>query len=141
MPTTKINVVSTSVLKQGDTWTLREVVATDQHGQPITKTLKTFETNLPVGQLIDVEVEQNSNPQYADEYMVRLPGSKRSGGGGGGGGLGASVDLLRSQVESLTTRVGALEGRMDAATPAAATPAGGFPPPASAPAPDDDIPF
>jgi hypothetical protein len=142
--TRKITVISTSVLKQGDTWTLYDVVATDERGEPITKTLKTFEANLPTGQLIEVEVEKNSDPRY-DEYMVRLPGSKR---GGGGKGIGASVDLIREQVNSLQTRVTALEGRLAAMTP---PPPSGAPPvtapPVGAPAgssaldPDDDIPF
>lgn len=156
MPTTRITVVSTSVLKSGDTWTLREVVAADAQGVPIERTLKTFEANLPIGQLIEVEVEKNADPRY-DEYLVRLPGSKKGGGGGGGGqgGLGRGLDLLRDQVESLTTRVAALEGRMDAATPAprggvagtgfaqhAGQPLGGSlgAPPVTVPD-DDDIPF
>lgn len=147
MPMTKITVVSQNVTRQADdgSWQLSELVATDQHGLPITKTLKTFERGLPVNQLIDVEVEQNSNPKYADEYMVSLPGSKRGGGGGGGGSqVTGRVDLLEEQMASLNTRVGALEGRMDAATSSATAAGGGtgFEQPKAAPAPaDDDIPF
>lgn len=137
MPTTKITVISSTVTKQADDggWQLSELVATDQNGEPITKTLKTFEKGLPLNQLIEVEVEQNPNPKYADEYMVRLPGSK-GGGGGGGGQLKSDVRLLQEQMQSVQTRISALEGRMAAASPATPAPAGAISGPA-----DDDIPF
>lgn len=140
MPTKKITVISSTVTKQADDgrWKLSELVATDERGEGIDKTLKTFETNLPLNQLIEVEVEKN--PDY-DEYMVRLPGSKKGGSGGGGGkGLGASVDLLREQVESLTTRVTALEDRLAGQDQAKAS-GFGTPPPAAPATSDDDIPF
>lgn len=138
MPTKKITVLSSTVTKQADDgrWKLSELVATDERGEGIDKTLKTFETNLPLNQLIEVEVEKNGD---YDEYMVRLPGSKKGGGGGGKGGLGASVDLLRTEVEQLRTRVGAIEGRLEAQDQAKAS-GFGTPPPAPTTS-DDDIPF
>lgn len=102
-PTRTINVVTCEPFKSGSTngrdWTIYEVVATDTNGEPIDKTLKSFER---LEGTVEVEVTRNDNPKY-DEYLLRRAGAKR--GGGNGGGLGKSIDELRARVDGLEQRL------------------------------------
>lgn len=159
----KIHVVSTPVIKSGtgrngSTYTLREVIATDPEGAPIQEKLKTFDDGITSGP-VEVEVERQDDPQWGPSYLLRLP---RQGGGGGSPGarLGPKVDELRDrlerveqQIQHLLTEVGGLVAEAHsrgstAPTPPPANelaltgePATQAPPPRNATFDDDDIPF
>lgn len=136
-----INVISCAVFRSGTSdsgkaWTIYELTATDMNGQPIDKTLKSFEQI----EGDNVEVELQKNDRGYDEYIVRKPGS--GGGGKGGSGLGASIDALRTRVEELEAKVATLTGgQRSYSSDIPQDPAPVAAPPAPKPDADDDIPF
>jgi hypothetical protein len=153
--TRKLTVTETKVITSGKSdkgdWTLYDISAVGEDGQPVQKKLRSFQT-LPIGELKEYEVEEVNHEKYGQSFTLSLPGSKK--GGGSGSRLGPQVDELRDRVENLEQnitwldgRVAALEGRAPATSrvesPASTGPPAGAPPaaPAAPAAADDDIPF
>lgn len=142
----KLTVTSTKVITSGSSgkgpWTLYEVNAVGEDGQPVTEKLRAF-AELPVGDLKEYEVEKVVHEKYGVSYTLSL-------GGGGGKHLGPKVDEVRDRVESLEQTVQWLDGRLRALEGDAAPKAQVQSPPSEPPAPaapaapataDDDIPF
>ena len=74
----KIRVLATEALKEGSAtlgrpWTLWGLAAEDRHGVLIEAVLKSFD-RLPIGELIDVEVEARHHERFGTDYMLRLVG-------------------------------------------------------------------
>lgn len=68
--------VTSGVSNYGN-WTLYSVEATNEAGEPITGVnLKTFQ-ELPLGQLIEVEVEKSTNSDYPDDCTIKKPKGAR----------------------------------------------------------------
>jgi hypothetical protein len=104
-------------------YTIYNVTALGEDGLPIEERLRTFDGELPLNELIEVEVEKRPDERHGTTYTLSIPG-KRSGGGGGGGGLAGSVDALRERVDALEARLAALENPQlqSAATPPPGSP-------------------
>jgi hypothetical protein len=144
--TRKINVVSSRELHSGETngkpWSIYEIVATTEGGEPIDLTLKSFEQ---LDGLVDVEVERQDHEKYGTSYML-----KRVGGGSGGSSqaagarLGPKVDELRDRLDRLEPIVDRLREQVTGLSQLAhqtAAAAPGYAPPEPTFGPDDDIPF
>jgi hypothetical protein len=126
--TRKLTVTSTNVLKSTDDWTLYEVFATGEDGQPIELSLRAFE-DLPAGEPAEFEIEKRTHEKFGDSYTL-TPVGKSSGSSGAR--LGPKVDELRGRLDELEERVSQLESRD--------SDLGG--PPGEGPAADpEDIPF
>lgn len=81
MKTRKLKVTALKEIKEGTTqgkdgktftWKLQEVTATNEDGSAITETLKTF-AELPLNELIEVEVEKQEHETYGTSYMLKKP--------------------------------------------------------------------
>lgn len=113
MPMKKMTIIDTTVIKtgtsdSGKTWTLYDVTAVSEDGQPIEEKLKSFDD---LQGNVEVEVERSEHAKYGVSYMLKLP---RGGGGAppaganpapAGARLGPKVDELRERVERLETDV------------------------------------
>lgn len=126
--TRKVTVTSTSVITSRDDWTLYEVFAVAEDGEPIDLKLRAFD-DLPIGELIEVEVEKRTDEKYGDSYTLKPLGGARKQNPGAR--LGPKVDELRERVDELEARIERLES---GATSLGASPGGG-------PGDEDDIPF
>jgi hypothetical protein len=138
---------------KGNDYTIFEVQAVDEHGQPVQETLKSFEV-LEIGLVADFEVERYDGGQHGVSYTLKRQREK----------LGPRVQRLEEQViPILERRVEHLERTMGvqptppqpppaAQPPAQAPPAQQAPPPQPQSAPidsastarfggDEDIPF
>lgn len=107
---TKLTVTSKEVAHNGTSdsgkdWTIWEVFANDEAGQPVTEKLRSFE-DLPENQLIEVHAEEYNDDRRGTTYTLstRAPrGQKNTNSSRGqSGGLAKSVDELRARVEQLT---------------------------------------
>lgn len=128
--TRKVTVTSTSVITAKDDWTLYEVFAVNEDGDPIDLKLRAFD-DLPIGEQIEVEVEKRTDPKYGDSYTLKPVGGARKQNPGAR--LGPKVDELRERVDELEARIERLES--------AATALGGAPGGQPATEAEDDIPF
>jgi hypothetical protein len=113
--TRTIQVINTPVIKSGtnrngNAYCLREVIATNPEGAPITEKLKTFDDAIVAGEQVEVDVERQDDPQWGPSYMLRKAGGGAGGGSGGSPGarLGPKVDELRDRLERLEGKVGEL---------------------------------
>lgn len=78
METRKLKVTKLTIIKEGTTqkdgktfnWKLQEVEATKEDGSPIEGKLKTF-AELPLNELIEVEVEKQDHPDYGISFMLK----------------------------------------------------------------------
>lgn len=124
-------------------WTLYEIKATTEAGEPIELKLKSF-ANLKLGEVVEVAVEQEDHPDYGTSFMLSPAGK--------GGGLAGSVDALRERVDALEEKMEWAARRIEEL--GAGTPASSGPPmpgsqsqstrrdPATPAGPgDEDIPF
>jgi hypothetical protein len=99
MTVTSLEAVKSGTSDKGKDWTLYDVGALDEAGDPIDAKLKTFDGTLPIGDLVELDVTKQTHEQYGDSYLLERPGSGR------GGGLKGSVDDLRERVERLESQV------------------------------------
>lgn len=144
IPTDK-SVITSGEGKKGK-WTLYEIKATNEAGEPLDIKLKTF-ANMKLGEVVEVEVEQEDHEQFGRSFMLSPKGK--------GSGLGGSVDELRERVETLEAKmtwaanaIEALQGGTPAPAPPAnsgsqsgSTPRDPATPASSRHSSDDDIPF
>jgi hypothetical protein len=133
-----LTIMSSNLIKEGSTndkpWAIYEIFARDAEGNPIEEKLKAFwqPTDKHIGQALEYDVERQEHEKYGVSFMIHRPegtGGGTAPGGGGGGGLGASLDMLREEVEALRARVTILE---EASHTAPATPTPGSEPPGAA---------
>jgi hypothetical protein len=107
-----ITVIETSVIKQGRSsggkdWTLREITAVSENGEPIELKLKSFDDLKGTVQVI---VERQDDEKYGTSYMLKLPrGSEGSNPPPAGARLGPKVDAFEQRLRDLELRVEALE--------------------------------
>jgi hypothetical protein len=123
--------------KKGNAYTIYEVDALGEDGQPIDLPLRTFE-KLPEGKLIEVEVEPYDGGKERT-YTLKAKG------GSSGSRLGPKLDELRERVDGHDESLRALHDRV-AALESNASSGGQSPPSPPAPAPaagndDDEVPF
>lgn len=125
---TAMNAITSGVGQYGP-WTLYSVDALAEDGTVIGDTLKTFQ-ELPMNQLIEVEIERRDSEQYGTEFQIKKPKGAR---------YGLRPSPVDDAYEDLKQRVYAIEqhlGLTAARTDVPAPP----PQPVTVPA-DDDIPF
>jgi hypothetical protein len=136
--TRKLTVCSCEVRHEGTSasgkpWTLYEVAVVGEDGEPIKEEFKSFEM-LPVGELVEYEVEREDHPTYGTSYRLRLPkGARRPPKPN----LQSEMEELRQRIARLESEVGALTGSGAPASAAVASPALA----SMGPAPDEEIPF
>lgn len=126
--------------RNGKPYTVYDIKATKPDGAPIPPTMKLRAfTELPVGEVVEVEVEAYNHPQYGTSYTLKPEK----------GQTGARVNQLTQRVEALESVVKGLAGRVVTLEARAADPVGaaradvqravsGIPAVGGA---DDDIPF
>jgi len=98
-------------------WTLYKVAATSPEGVTIGVDLRSFQ-RLPIGRVIDVEVERREHERYGTTYTLKRPK--------------ASPARLQEQLDEHEQLLGALAERVDRVEAAVATGAGDD---------GDDVPF
>lgn len=110
MPTRRLTVTSCNVKfegtsKTGKPFTLYEVGVLDEAGEPIMEEFKSFDS-LPLGELIEYEVEREDHAKYGVSYLLKLPkgmvAARRPNLQGDIAALRERVDTLERQVASLT---------------------------------------
>lgn len=123
--------------KNNEPYTIYDVAALDENGEPVDQPLRSFD-ELPIdGELHEFEVTPYDGKNGRTYTLKRTDQPKSSGAR-----LGPKVDALREQVEAQAEQIGALnrrvadlEGRLQAA------PSGGLMSRTSAPEAEEDIPF
>jgi len=78
-----------------------EVDAVNEDGKKIDKLLRTFQPELPIGELIEFEVTEFVHEKYGLTFTLKMPSRGRASK--------KDISELRSQVNRLADRVGALE--------------------------------
>lgn len=140
MPLKKLTITGMTAITSGvgnyGPWTLYGVEAVNEDGQPINETLKTFQ-ELPLDQLIEVEIERKETPEYGVEFTIKKPKGAR---------YGLRPSPGDDAYEDLKRRVYALEQHCGLVAPSYTSPAVTDVPVASqapvAPVADlDEIPF
>jgi hypothetical protein len=99
---TELRPLSTFTRQDGSEGQLYEVLANAENGVPIAVPLRTFAEDLPIGQLIEYEVEPYDHPRHGTSYTLKLP--RRS--------LGPRVSKLEARTSELEGRVERIEGRL-----------------------------
>lgn len=144
---TEQKVIHEGTNRNGGKYTIRQLIATNRNGQLIDLNLRSFD-ELPLKQLITVEVEKFKSDRFGDSYTVTLEGKKK------GAGLGKKVNDLEARVKTLESQLAALARQVNggAALQAPAAQAQQGPPAQQLPGPpqqkpegdglpSDDIPF
>lgn len=116
------------VNKNNKAFTLYEVAVVGEDGEPIMEEFKSFEM-LPIGELVEYEVEREDHEKYGVSYLLRLPPGVKAGKKPN---LKAEIDELRQRVARLEAQAGALTGTPPAAPTSPAMAGIG---------PGDDVPF
>lgn len=111
MPTRRLTVTSCNVKfegvgkSSGKPYTLYEVGVLDEAGEPIMEEFKSFDS-LPIGELIEYEVEKEEHEKYGVSYLLKLPKGRRAAARPNPladiAALRERVDILERQVASLT---------------------------------------
>lgn len=114
--------------KSGKDYTLYEVAVVDEAGDPIMEEFKSFDM-LPIGELVDYEVEREDHPTYGVSYMLKLPRGMKAAARPN---TRADIEDLRQRVARLESQVGSLNGTSEPVSPALAPMSGTA---------DEDIPF
>lgn len=98
---TSCEAVHTGNNRNGNPYTIYEVMAMDEAGAPVTENLRAFD-DLPLNELLDCEVERYESDAHGVTFTI-YPKAKvaRKAGGAPKGGLGKSVDELRERVNKL----------------------------------------
>lgn len=91
----------------GREWKIFQLIATNRDGQLIDLNLRSF-SELPLNQLIKVDVEKYDSDRFGQSYTVSLHGKSK------GGGLGKKVDELRARVDAQDEKIKKLEGAIAA---------------------------
>jgi hypothetical protein len=142
--TRRLQVVGCEVRYQGSNdkgpYTIYEIAALDENGEPVEQDLRSFDEFPVDGELHEFEVTPYNHPKHGRSYTLKLPG--QGGSKSPGARLGPKVDALREDLErqqqqigELNRRLAELEGRLNAA------PTGGLMS-RTTPTPDEeDIPF
>lgn len=99
---TSCEVTHSGTNKKGEPYSIYEVHAVGEDGQPVDEPLKSF-AELPIGELREYRIETYDHPRYGRSYTLSLPKA--------GARLGPKVDQLREDVDDLMRRVKALEDR------------------------------
>lgn len=112
MSTRKMTVTSCTVARSGTAasgreWTLYEVGARDEAGEPVDEQLKAFDP-LPIGELIEYEIERNVHQTYGTSYTLKLPPHLRPKRAPTAG-VGEQIAGLLQRIERLEGDVGALK--------------------------------
>ena len=83
---------------------LYKVEAVTEAGERVTKKLRTFHADLPIGELIEFEVSPYEHEEYGLTYTLKMPSKGRA----------SKKDIadLQTQVTNLANRVGALESEV-----------------------------
>lgn len=109
---TSCNVKFEGTAKTGKPFTIYEVGVRGEDGEPIMEEFKSFDS-LPIGELIEYEVEKEDHPKYGVSYLLKLPkgmaAARRPN-------LQGEIAELRGRVDTLERQVASLAGT---ATPAA----------------------
>lgn len=87
----------------GNEFTIYNVTALGEDGLPIELRLRTFDKDLPLNELIEVEVEKRDDARHGTTYTVGIPGKRNQEPRRNG--LAGSVDELRGRVEALEALV------------------------------------
>lgn len=133
---TEQKVIHTGTNKNGGEYKIRQLIATNRNGQLIDLNLRSFD-ELPLRQLITVEVEKFKSERFGDSFTVTLEGKKK------GSGLGKKVSELEGRVARLELQLKQLAAAQRGTTsqgPPSQQP-GAPPPPGDGLPPQDDIPF
>lgn len=136
----EVKEISKGRTKTGREYTMWQIVATLESGQPIAQNLRSFE-ELPTNVPIEVKVTPFISEQFGTSYTLELTGDSKKEHG-----LRATVERLEARIATLEATVERLVTSSPPPTTLPAVPNGDTPPPpgpdpsSSAP-PDDEIPF
>ena len=108
---TSIKAIKTFTNKNGNESTIYEVFAVGEDGDPIDKTLRSFDA-LPEGELIEVEVSRYEHEKYGESFTLKPVGGSK-GSPSPGARLGPKVDELRDKFEQLREDVADIRRRID----------------------------
>lgn len=87
--------------RNGEDATLYEVDAVNEDGKKIEKLLRTFQPELPQGELIEFEVKEYVHEKFGKTFTIKMPSRGRASK--------KDIGELRTQVSSLADRLGAVE--------------------------------
>lgn len=121
--------------KNGNPYTMYEVAVVGEDGAPIEEEFKSFDM-LPIGDLVEYDVEKEDHPTYGVSYLLRLPPGVKAGRKPN---LGAEIEELRQRVARLESTAGGMTGATPTGTSSAPSPAMAAMDPIGGA--DDDIPF
>jgi hypothetical protein len=101
--------ISTGQTNAGASYTLYQVRATKPDGTEIPGNLRTFDSGLPIDEVIDVEVEKFTSEQYGESFTISM---KKPNQGERIEKLesrvkeqGQEIETLKAQVEDLKTKL------------------------------------
>lgn len=101
--------------KSGNPFTLYEVAVLGEDGEPVMENFKAFDM-LPIGQLVEYQVEREDHPEYGTSFMLKLPPGVKAAAKPN---YRADIDELRQRVARLESEVGSLTGSPSSSAPAA----------------------
>lgn len=113
---------ATGTSQKGNAWTLYDVAALDESGEPIEAALKSFE-ECPLGELLEYEVERQDSTKYGVSFLIKRVKER----------LGPRVEALEKGLADALARIERLESGSYGAMSA--------PAPGPRPGDEEDIPF
>lgn len=119
-------VLTTFTDKKGKAGTIYKVTAVSETGEIVDQELRTFDSDLPQGQLLEFEVTPYDHETYGRSYTIKLAHKGRASK--------KDIQELREQMEGLANRLSAVEEKLGELLKGAKKeqrPSGG----------EDDIPF
>lgn len=137
--------ISTGKTNSGADYTLYQVRATKPDGTEIQGNLRTFDSGLPIDEVINVEVEKFTSEQYGESFTITM---KKPNQGERIEKLeslvkeqGQQIETLKAQVEDLKTKIAPPPERPPTVPADNGSPPESVHTPATGAPGDDDIPF
>lgn len=90
--------------KNAEEKVIYEIQAVNENGQAINKKLRTFQPELPQGELIEFEVKEYIHEEHGRTFTLRMPSKGKASK--------KEMSELKSQMAALANRVGALESQL-----------------------------
>jgi type II secretory pathway component PulF len=89
--------------------TIYEVKAVTEAGEAVSVKLRTFQSELPQGELIEYDVTPYDHPEHGRSYTIKIPGKGRASK--------KDIAELKTQLSDIAGRVSALEDAVAALKP------------------------
>lgn len=94
---------------KGEDTAIYEVQAVNEQGGVVEQKLRTFQEDLPQGELIEFDIEPYDHEKYGRSYTLKMPSQGRASK--------KDISEMRKQITDLGGRVSALESELAAMKP------------------------